>query len=154
MPELLQRLVKEQVAENGTGKSSRMMKESKIAELDMDTIEDENRPGKPSQFGCPECGGVLWELDGEQMVRFRCRVGHAYAASSLGLAQFEEIEKALWAAMRGLEEAASLARRMAERTERSKHPRLAQRYRARAEAKMEQAELLRKLIVESRSEPV
>ena len=153
IPGLLQQLVREQVAENGGGKSSRLTKESKIAKLDMETIEDENRPGKPSSFGCPECGGVLWELDGEQMVRFRCRVGHAYTASGLGLAQSEEVERALWAAMRGLEEAASLARRLAERAERGKHPRLAQQYRARAESKTEQAELLRTLIVESKTEP-
>ncbi|MGC2694233.1 MAG: chemotaxis protein CheB [Candidatus Angelobacter sp.] len=154
MPALLQELVREQVAENGTGKSSRLTKESKIAQLDMETIEDENRPGKPSSFGCPECGGVLWELDGEQMVRFRCRVGHAFTANSLWLEQSDEVEKVLWAAMRGLEEAAALGRRMAERAESGKHPRLAQRYRERAEGKMEQAELLRKLIVESSTEPV
>ncbi len=154
MPGLLQELVGEQVAENGTGKSSRLTKENKIARLDMDTIEDENRPGKPSTFGCPECGGVLWELDGEQMVRFRCRVGHAYTASSLGLEQSDEVERALWAAMRGMEEAAALARRMAERAELGKHPRLAKQYRDRAEGKMEQAELLRNLIVESKTGPV
>lgn len=88
------------------------------------------------------------------MVRFRCRVGHAFTANSLWLEQSDEVEKVLWAAMRGLEEAAALGRRMAERAESGKHPRLAQRYRERAEGKMEQAELLRKLIVESSTEPV
>lgn len=154
IPRLLHELVGEHVVETGAGKSSRMTKESKIAQLDMEAIEDENRPGKPSSYGCPECGGVLWELDGEQVVRFRCRVGHAFTASSLGLAQSEGTEQALWAAMRGLEEAAALARRMAERAERGKHTLLAQRYRERAIAKTEQAQLLRKLIVESKTEPV
>ena len=149
MPELLEELVSAEVVENGTGRSSRLNKETDIAELDMNAIEDENRPGVPSPFACPECGGVLWELDGEKMLRFRCRVGHAYTASSLSVEQSEQMEGALWAAMRALEEGASLARRMAENAARSKHHRTESRYRERAEAKMSHAEVLRKLIVES-----
>jgi two-component system chemotaxis response regulator CheB len=150
IPELLQKLVAVQVAENGTGKSSRLKKETEFAEFDMSAIEDENRPGVPSAFACPECGGVLWEMDGEELLRFRCRVGHAYTASSLGVEQVEAVEGALWAAMRALEEGASLARRMAENAAKGKRTRLEQRYRERAEAKMQQAEVLRKLIIESK----
>jgi two-component system chemotaxis response regulator CheB len=150
IPELLQQLVPVQVAENGAGKSSRMKKETEFAELNMDAIEDENRPGTPSAFACPECGGVLWEMDGEEILRFRCRVGHAYTASSLGVEQAEAVESALWAAMRALEEGASLARRMADNAAKGKRHRLEQRYRERAEAKMQQAEVLRRLIAESK----
>src|SRR5215467_8584820 len=114
IPQLLEELAVVKVSENGTGKSSRLKKETDIAELDMNAIEDENRPGTPSPFACPECGGVLWELDGDKMLRFRCRVGHAYTASSLSVEQTEAVEGALWAAMRALEEGASLARRMAD----------------------------------------
>ena len=154
IPELLQELVSVKVQENGTGKSSRLNKETDIAELDMHAVEDENRPGNPSQFACPECGGVLWEMDGEEMLRFRCRVGHAYTAGSLGVEQTESVEGALWAAMRALEEGASLARRMEERAGRGKHSHMAGRYRERAESKMQQAEVLRKLIVEGKDELV
>jgi len=153
IPELLQKIIPVEVAENGAGKSSRLKKETDIAELDMHAIEDENRPGTPSPFACPECGGVLWELDGEEMLRFRCRVGHAYTASNLSVEQTEEVEGALWAAMRALEEGASLAKRMAENAGKSKRPRQEARYRERAEAKMQQAEVLRKLILE-RKEPL
>jgi two-component system, chemotaxis family, protein-glutamate methylesterase/glutaminase len=150
IPQLLEELVPVEVAGNGAGKSSRLKKETDIAELDMDAIEDENRPGVPSSFGCPECGGVLWEMDGEEMLRFRCRVGHAYTAGSLRVEQTEAVEGALWAAMRALEEGASLARRMAETAARSKRPRQATLYRERAEAKMQQAEVLRRLILEGK----
>jgi len=153
IPALLIKLVGVQVMENGKGKSSRLTKETEIAELDnMDAIEDENRPGTPSQFGCPECGGVLWELEEEEMLRFRCRVGHAYTADSLSVEQAEAVESALWAAMRALEEGASLARRMANRAK-GKHPRLEIKFRERAKTKMEHAEVLRKLIVEGQDEP-
>lgn len=119
----------------------------------MDAIEDENRPGMPSPFACPECGGVLWEMDGEEILRFRCRVGHAYTANSLGVEQTEAVEGALWAAMRALEEGASLARRMAEGAAKGKRPRMERRYRERAQAKMQQADILRKLIMESKTDP-
>jgi two-component system chemotaxis response regulator CheB len=152
--ELLQELVPAKVAENGGGGSSRLKKETEFAELDMKTIEDENRPGTPSPFGCPECGGVLWELDGEEILRFRCRVGHAYTANSLSVEQGEAVEGALWAAMRALEEGASLARRMADKAARRKRGSLESRFRERAEVKMQQAEILRKLIVEGKEEPI
>lgn len=153
MPELLQKLAAVKVSENGAGKSTRLKKETEFAELDMDAIEDENRPGVPSPFACPECGGVLWEMDGEEIMRFRCRVGHAYTASSLSVEQTEQVEGALWAAMRALEEGASLARRMAESAAKGQRPRMESRFRERAEAKMQQAEVLRRLI-ESKEEPM
>jgi two-component system chemotaxis response regulator CheB len=143
-----------EVSSNGAGKSTRLKKETEIAELDMDAIADENRPGIPSPFGCPECGGVLWELAGEEMLRFRCRVGHAYTADSLSVEQAESVEGALWAALRALEEGASLARRMAESAKRSKHTRLEERFRERADAKAEHAEILRKLILDSHDAPI
>lgn len=154
IPDLLRELVPAQVADNGAGKSQRLKKETDIAELDMDAIQDENRPGIPSSFACPECGGVLWEMEGEEILRFRCRVGHAYTAGSLSVEQSEQVEGALWAAMRALEEGASLARRMAENAARGRHPRLERRFRARAESKMSQAAILRNLIVEGKDEPV
>ena len=154
MPKLIQELASQQVAENGAGQSRQLKKETEIAELEMGAIEDENRPGTPSTFACPECGGVLWELSDEGMMRFRCRVGHAYTANSLSLEQSEQMEGALWAAMRALEESASLANRMAEIAARHKHTKTSRRYRDRAESKMQQAEVLRKLIVNTREEPV
>jgi two-component system chemotaxis response regulator CheB len=155
IPGLLVELVPQTVAAgNGAPKGSQIEKESKFAEIDMSAVEDENRPGTPSQFACPDCGGVLWQMDDDKMLRFRCRVGHAYTAPSLHVEQTEAVESALWAAMRALEEGASLARRMAENAEKSKHARLAQRFRDREKAKMEQAELLRKVIVQAIEAPV
>ena len=46
------------------------------------------------------------------MLRFRCRVGHAYTADVLRGALSDSVEEALWAAMRSLEEKASLLRRI------------------------------------------
>jgi two-component system chemotaxis response regulator CheB len=86
---LLVRLASEPVAKVAPPVPADMEKESKIEAMDMDTIVDEERPGTPSMFGCPDCGGVLWELRDGELLRFRCRVGHAYGAERLLAAQTE-----------------------------------------------------------------
>jgi two-component system, chemotaxis family, protein-glutamate methylesterase/glutaminase len=63
-----------------------------IAELDMDVISSEERPGQPSPFACPDCGGVLWEYEQNGFLRFRCRVGHALTAKHLGVEQRVAVE--------------------------------------------------------------
>jgi two-component system chemotaxis response regulator CheB len=74
-----------------------------------------NEIGKPATIACPQCHGTLWEVNDKDLLRFRCRVGHAYSAMSLLDEHAEALESALWSAMRNLEESASLNRRLAER---------------------------------------
>jgi len=50
-----------------------------------------------------------------KLLRFRCRVGHAYTAEALRTALSDSVEEALWAAMRTLEEKAALLRRIGAR---------------------------------------
>lgn len=68
--------------------------------------------GKPSVFACPECHGVLWEVRDGRLLKFRCRVGHAYSANSLKGELDLSAERAMWAAMRALEEKAAMTRRL------------------------------------------
>ena len=78
-------------------------------------LRGNDRPGKPSVFTCPECHGTLWEADEGGLLRFRCRVGHVYSPESMVAAQTDEVDRALWVALRTLEERAALAHRLAER---------------------------------------
>jgi two-component system, chemotaxis family, protein-glutamate methylesterase/glutaminase len=73
------------------------------------------QPGIPSTMSCPECHGVLWEVKDDELVKFRCRVGHAYSDEALLVHQSENLEAALWTALRALEEHSALARRLAVR---------------------------------------
>lgn len=121
IPGLLQKLVAEELEgssqpvdwQNRTDTANN--REVRMAELDMSEVENEMRNGKPSQFACPECGGVLWEIDQSGLLRYRCRVGHAYTARNLDAEQRQAVETALWSALRALEENASLYKKMAER---------------------------------------
>src|SRR5205823_2308744 len=114
----LGRLAREPVQEEGGPVSDEMEREADIAELDLAALQNEHRPGTPAGFGCPDCGGALWDLRDGNLVRFRCRVGHAWTAESLLAEQTGELEKALWTALRALEERAALSRRVAERLSR------------------------------------
>ena len=155
IPALLAELVGQHVTSgNGTGKKNHISKEIGYAEADMAAIEDDGRPGVPSQFACPDCGGVLWEAEDEGILRFRCRVGHSYTAQSLDAQQTEAVEGALWAAIRALEESASLARQMADKAGKTKSHKLVKRFEESARDKMEQATILRNVIVDVNKEVI
>jgi two-component system chemotaxis response regulator CheB len=64
---------------------------------------------------------VLWEAKEEELVQFRCRVGHAYSAEALLVHQSEQLEAALWTALRALDEHSALARRLAARADSRGH---------------------------------
>jgi two-component system chemotaxis response regulator CheB len=117
MPALIAKLVSESLEHlrPATVTDALTIRDVRMAELDMSEVESDILTGKPSVFGCPECGGVLWEIHQGGLLRFRCRVGHAYTAQHLKAEQRQVIESALWAALRALEERASLFRRLAAR---------------------------------------
>lgn len=149
IPGLIAELVGEEVKDAGPDRrsESRTGKETRIAEFDMSEIEDEHRPGLPSAFACPDCGGVLWEVDDHGFLRFRCRVGHAFTARYLGTEQRYAIEASLWAALRALEESASLYDRMADRAS-AEHPETRKRFKDHADNTHQKAHTLRDFLLE------
>jgi two-component system chemotaxis response regulator CheB len=78
---------------------------------------DDKELGNPTPYSCPDCNGTLWEMQDGNLLRYRCRVGHAYTAASMVEAQAQAVERALWEAVRVLEESASMSRRIAHRTD-------------------------------------
>ncbi len=57
--------------------------EDRMARVDLAAPENVEKLGQPSSFTCPECEGLLWEIQDEEVLRFRCRVGYAYTAESM-----------------------------------------------------------------------
>ncbi len=127
--------------------SKKMEYESDIAELDMDAVTNDGRPGKPSSFSCPACGGTLWEYHEHDLLRFRCRTGHAFSAETLLAEQSDSLEDALWVALRALEEKASLADRMAKRMRDRNQTRSAKKLEEDAEDAQRSANLLREVLL-------
>jgi two-component system chemotaxis response regulator CheB len=105
-----------------------------------------DRPGQPSVFSCPECHGTLWELDEGGLMRFRCRVGHVYSPDSMLAAQTDEVDRALWTALRTLEERAALAHKLAERARQRAHPWVDKAFTVRAKEAEKEAEQIRSLL--------
>jgi two-component system chemotaxis response regulator CheB len=148
----LTRLAQEPVTEEGNGLSlERLQFDVAIADFNLDAIENEGRPGQPSPFACPECGGVLWERDDGELLTFRCRVGHAYSPDTLLAHQTKALETALWTALRALEERASLLKRMIQRFHERDTPQLAVRFEQQYREAEQQAALLRHLLLHDHS---
>jgi two-component system, chemotaxis family, protein-glutamate methylesterase/glutaminase len=87
--------------------------EHRMASMDETTSQNVEKLGHPSTFTCPECEGPLWEIQDQEILRFRCRVGHAYTAESMLAGRSEALEGAMWAALNTLEEGAQMSRRLA-----------------------------------------
>jgi two-component system chemotaxis response regulator CheB len=78
--------------------------------------------------------------------RFRCRTGHEFSPESLLAEQSEHVERALWAALRALEEKAAMLRRMAGRSGERGHHVVSHRLEWRAEATVQEALAIRTLL--------
>jgi two-component system, chemotaxis family, protein-glutamate methylesterase/glutaminase len=101
----------------------------------------------PLVFGCPECGGPLVEGRDGQEVGLRCKVGHAYAPQALLAAQREQVEGALWTAIRALDERASLADRLHHQAIKNGWAATAPRFANQAVDARTQADLIRQYLV-------
>ena len=104
----------EQAAQKEIPVKSELEEDVAVAASDMSRLGDRTE-GQPSGFSCPDCHGVLWEIVEGKLTRYRCRVGHAYSPQSLLASQSENLEEALWTALRALEESAAMAERLQSR---------------------------------------
>ncbi|WP_239804936.1 chemotaxis protein CheB [Croceicoccus hydrothermalis] len=86
-----------------------------VAGLERASMTTEDRLGELSPYNCPDCNGVLWQIEDGPLVRFRCHTGHAYSSASLDARQEEMLERSLYDSLRSLREKARLLRDMAGR---------------------------------------
>jgi two-component system chemotaxis response regulator CheB len=120
-----------QAAAADIGTILKALSHREIEELDMEpdaAMEFENRIamarrfstdfdaqdlGGPSGYTCPDSSGSLVSV-GEG--NLRCRVGQAWTPDALLAARDDDVEGAIWAALRSLREKAKLARQLADKT--------------------------------------
>lgn len=82
--------------------------EAEIAKRVLSDLPAVNALGDQVPFNCPNCGGVLWKVDGGLSTRYRCHTGHAYTAAALLAEQTKKIEETMWVALRMFEERRNL----------------------------------------------
>jgi two-component system chemotaxis response regulator CheB len=129
-----------------------MQNELSLAKMELPRQKDDIRVGTPSQYSCPECGGVLWEIQDQGLLRFRCRVGHAYSVDSMMEEQSDSIEEAMWAALKTLEEQVSISRKMAEQARQNGRISLAKRFEDRQKQAEKRVDLLVAVLRKSETE--
>jgi two-component system chemotaxis response regulator CheB len=86
--------------------------EALIAERVLSDIKQVNGLGNQVPYNCPNCGGVLWEMDAVGPRRYRCHTGHSFTDAALLAIQSEKIEETLWVSLRMFEERKNLLNSM------------------------------------------
>jgi two-component system chemotaxis response regulator CheB len=87
--------------------------EAAIAERVLSDIAQVEDLGSQVPYNCPNCGGVLWEMDQPDAKRYRCHTGHSFTGRALLASQSEKIEEMLWISLRMFEERKNLLTSMA-----------------------------------------
>lgn len=77
-------------------------------------VADSQTFDRPTTVTCPDCGGALKRFEVGSIIKFGCHIGHTYTAEILAVAQFEEMEKVMRAAVRFLNERAEFCLQMSD----------------------------------------
>ncbi len=92
--------------------------EAEIAERVLSDVTQVNTLGAQVPYNCPNCGGVLWQIQNSDVHRYRCHTGHSFTAAALLTSQTERIEETLWISLRMFEERKNLLNNMAQQESR------------------------------------
>ncbi|MGM0631915.1 MAG: chemotaxis protein CheB [Pseudomonadota bacterium] len=82
--------------------------EARIAQRVLSDLPSVEALGEQVPYNCPDCGGVLWQMEEGDLLRYRCHTGHAFTSSALHAQQTAKIEETLWVALRMFEERQNL----------------------------------------------
>jgi two-component system chemotaxis response regulator CheB len=110
------------------------------------SMRDMDRLGRRSVLTCPDCNGVMWEIDDDDLSHYRCHVGHAYGAEMMNLALDENVRRALGSAIRALEERVALTERLRARASERGHNHSADDWSRKIEEIEKETDTLRKTI--------
>jgi two-component system, chemotaxis family, protein-glutamate methylesterase/glutaminase len=111
MPPLFEKLVR-QPAGQPMPVTGAIEDEVNVASGGRTSMSEMDRIGRRSVLACPDCHGVMWEIDEGELVRYRCHVGHAYTAELMSLAIDDNLLQAFGSALRALDERIALARKL------------------------------------------
>src|SRR5262245_27394919 len=92
MSPLLEKLVRQPAGEPVACPKS-ISYEVAIARNGHYTMKDMDKIGRRSVLTCPDCNGVMWEIGEEDLVRYRCHVGHAYTDRKMSTALDDNLRR-------------------------------------------------------------
>lgn len=142
---LLVRLCTEDVTAVEAAPSPELDREADVGLMRDEVLGGPGRP-MPAAYSCPDCSGVLWEVEGAVPVRYRCRVGHAWSAENLLAQQSEQLDAALSVALRALEEKAALAATLRDRAQERGNAPIATRFAEQSDEAGGAARVIRSLL--------
>jgi two-component system chemotaxis response regulator CheB len=112
MGQLLEKLAKERPGRRKAIPAD-IKTEAEIAERVLSDVAQVGSLGDQVPYNCPNCGGVLWQVETSGVQRYRCHTGHSFTAAALLTSQSEKIEETLWASLRMFEERKNLLNNIA-----------------------------------------
>lgn len=127
LPALLESLVRQPAGETRPLPHS-VQYEVEIARTGRGSMDELDNIGRRSVLACPDCGGVMWEIDEGDLARYRCHVGHTYTDEVMSMALDENLRRALAGALRALEERLSLAQKIYAQAKKAGHRLLAENW--------------------------
>ena len=142
MPRLFESLVHQPAGEAGALPRS-IAYEVEVARTGRGSMKEMDSIGRRSVLACPDCGGVMWEIDEEDLLRYRCHVGHTYTAEVMSLALDDSLRRALASSLRALEERVAFARKLHRQPIASGHRLLAQNWAEKAREFEREMEVIR-----------
>jgi two-component system chemotaxis response regulator CheB len=145
LPSLFQRLVSEPAGLR-VEPSRELVYEVDVARGGAANMNEMDRIGRRSLLACPDCHGVMWEIQEGTLLRYRCHVGHAYTAELMSLALDENLYRALGSGLRALDERVALAEKLYEQAEESGRTHLAESWRKKLAEYNHEAKILRESI--------
>lgn len=112
---LLARLADRDIEEQAADPDGRLELENQIAmDSQFAASVGVEELGPPTGYTCPSCNGALMSVGDNA---YRCQVGHAWTAQALLVAYGDELEEAIWGAIRNLKDTARLSSSLAENAE-------------------------------------
>lgn len=145
MPALFQRLVS-QPQGSRIEPSSHLRYEVGLAKGGNGSMSELDRIGQRSLLACPDCHGVMWEIQEGDLLRYRCHVGHAYTAELMELALDETLRRALGSGLRALDERIALTGKLHKQAAEAGRKHLAESWGKKLVECEQEAEILRDAI--------
>lgn len=145
LPALLKKLI-QQPPGRPVPEPERLRFEVNVAKRGHFNMSDMDRIGRRSVLACPDCHGVMWEIDEGDLLRYRCHVGHAYTAEAMKFAIDENLARALGSALRALDERIAITEKLRDKAIENQHHNSSEWWQRRLDEIEREAEVIRESI--------